>query len=567
MGVRRAVEMALDAPKREKEPIYTYGPLIHNPQVLAILKEKGISIIRDMPKGGSGTVIIRAHGVPPQDRKALLFAGFHVLDATCPRVIKVQSIIAKHARQGYASIIIGDIDHPEVIGLLGYAGDQGYVVDSLASLEKLSVFDKAIIVAQTTQNTVDFEEIRKWAARQVPEYRVFNTICDSTENRQSEVKSLASNVDAVIVVGGYDSGNTKRLCEIAVQSGKPCLHIETEADLDADRLGAAGHIGIAAGASTPNWIIRRVCRELESLPVTRGRKLRRYIYILQRYLLLSNLYLALGAGCLSFACAGIQQMRLALLPILMAVFYIQCMHTFNSLLERKADRYNDPDRANFYQENGALLAFLTGVSGIAGLVIAYAMKPLVFVLLLSMIILGIVYNLSLVPYASGPLQALKLWNVPGARTVLVGLAWAIVVSVLPAIYDLGRITPATIFVFIWTFGLVFVRTAFFDIVDMQGSRIVGRETIPILLGEHATMRLLKSILTVMILFFSMASMFGLIPYLGVAVSMCPVFMLIFLYAYEHGSLFPGIRQGFLMESHFVLTGLIALLFMVGSKFF
>ncbi len=250
MGVRRAVEMVLDAPGKHGQPIYTYGPLIHNPQVLELLESKGISILRDIAAQGSGTVLIRAHGVPPQIKKTLKNAGFKVIDATCPRVIKVQTVIRKHARQNYASIIVGDKDHPEVVGLLGYAADRGYAVGSLEELNALPDFERAIIVAQTTQNTMFFDQVKQWAARNHPHYKVFETICDSTERRQAEVKRLAECVDAVIVVGGRNSGNTRRLVEIASRSGKPAFHIETEADLEPfelNQLSTAQSIGITAG--------------------------------------------------------------------------------------------------------------------------------------------------------------------------------------------------------------------------------------------------------------------------------------------------------------------------------
>ena len=207
MGVRRAVEMALDAANRGDTPICTYGPLIHNPQVLSILEEKGISIIETIPEAGAGTVIIRAHGISPRDRNALASAGFFVMDATCPRVIKVQSIIASHARKGFTVIIVGDMDHPEVKGLLGHAGKSGVVVDCMDALQGLPDFDRAIIVAQTTQNTAFIKEVENWAAHRHPGYKVFNTICDSTGKRQAEVYKLASRVDAVVVIGGHASGN------------------------------------------------------------------------------------------------------------------------------------------------------------------------------------------------------------------------------------------------------------------------------------------------------------------------------------------------------------------------
>ena len=159
MGVRRAVEMVLDAPDQSTKPIYTYGPLIHNPQVLNLLQSKDIRILDEIPNRGCGTVLIRAHGIPPTAKQHLKEAEFNVIDATCPRVIKVQTIIRKHAKKDYAVIIIGDKDHPEIIRLLGYARDNGHVVGDMEELAALPDFDNAIIVSQTTQNARLLESV------------------------------------------------------------------------------------------------------------------------------------------------------------------------------------------------------------------------------------------------------------------------------------------------------------------------------------------------------------------------------------------------------------------------
>ena len=128
MGVRRAVDIVLDASNREQGPVYTYGPLIHNPQVLEILAEKGVTVLDDVSGTEPGSVVIRAHGVPPQAKQGLIDAGFTIIDATCPRVIKVQTIISRYAKQGCSVIIVGDKDHPAVVGLLGYDEGMGYVI-------------------------------------------------------------------------------------------------------------------------------------------------------------------------------------------------------------------------------------------------------------------------------------------------------------------------------------------------------------------------------------------------------------------------------------------------------
>jgi len=293
--------MVLDTNRKGERPIYTYGPLIHNPQVLNIFEEKGISTLDEVPEKGQGAILVRAHGVPPEAKQSLAEAGFEVIDATCPRVIKVQTIIRKHAEKGYASIIIGDRDHPEVVGLMGYTGGNGHVVDNLEGLKVLPDFEKAIIVAQTTQNTSFFGQVVGWAEQMFPHYKVFNTICDSTEKRQMEVKNMAASVDALVVVGGYNSGNTKRLAEIARQAGKPVLHVETEADIREQDLTGAECVGITAGASTPNWIIKRVYRKLETMPSRARVAWRQAAFSIHRVLLLTNIYIALGAGALCFA--------------------------------------------------------------------------------------------------------------------------------------------------------------------------------------------------------------------------------------------------------------------------
>jgi 4-hydroxy-3-methylbut-2-enyl diphosphate reductase len=564
MGVRRAVELVMDVPPAHEGKICTFGPLIHNAQVLALLKEKGICILNEVPTQGDGTVLIRAHGVPPETKQGLKNAGFKVVDATCPRVIKVQTIIRKHAQKNFTSIIVGDKDHPEVTGLLGYAGDKGHVIGSLEELEALPEFDKAIIVAQTTQNSYLFDSVKTWAQK-FPHYKVFDTICDSTERRQAEVKRLADSVDAVIVVGGRNSGNTRRLVEIAKQAGKPAYHIETEADLeslDTGSLASAHHIGITAGASTPNWIIKRVYRTLEAMPYKKGRGWRSAFFNLQRVLLLTNIYVSLGAGCLSYACTKLLAIGHYFPHVIMAILYVQSMHILNHLTGKKSDQFNDPDRANFYDKHMVFLSILALMAGGIGLIIAFTIGPIPFVVLLAMSILGLSYNLRIVPERFAFIRYRRIRDIPGSKTILIAIAWGIVTSLFPPLSISAKIDTGTILVFLWSTGMVFVRTAFFDTLDMQGDRIVGVETIPILMGERRSMRLLKSILALTLAIILLSSTFSLISRLGFGLAICPIFLFLVIMIYEKGHLIPGIRLEFLVESLFVLAGIITLLWSV-----
>ena len=555
MGVRRAVELVMEAPDQHDPPICTYGPLIHNPQVLELLEEKGISILDAVPERGHGTVLIRAHGVPPEVKADLDRAGYAVIDATCPRVIRVQTIIRRHSAQGFATIIIGDRDHPEVIGLLGYAGNQGHVAASLAELQTLPPFEKAIVVAQTTQNTRTFEEIQAWVKARHSHYKIFETICDSTEKRQAEVKCMAALVDAVVVVGGKDSGNTQRLFEMARATGKPAYHVETEKELDLEALSGLQCIGVSAGASTPNWQIRKVCRALELAPYRAAKSLRSRIHRLQRAIILTNVYLALGAGCLAYASQMLQMLPGSLRHGVVAMLYVLSMHLLNNLTGSDADRYNSPEREHFYARYKRPLAVLACVSGGAGLAVAATSGLLPFVVLLVISLLGLSYNLHVLPGRLSGGRYRRIRDIPGSKTFLIAAAWSVVTGLLPALAA-QRMSLATLLVTAWAGGIVFSRSAFFDLMDIQGDRLVGRETLPVLLGEKRAAALIRHNLVAMTLLLLTMSVVGLVPSLGYLLLLVPLFMVTVIQAHANGRIPSGARLEFLMESVFILAGVL-----------
>jgi len=559
MGVRRAVEMVVDASDDTSESIYTYGPLIHNPQVLKGLENKGIEILEAVPEAGSGTVLLRAHGVPPETKTNLKDAGFQLLDATCPRVIKIQTIIKKYASQNHAIIIIGDKNHAEVIGLQGYAGEQGHVVSSTEELDALPAFDNAIIVSQSTQNMEFFDKVKAWALKRHPQYRIFETICDSTEKRQAELKKIADLVDAILIVGGHSSGNTRRLFEIAQKSGKPAFHIETEKDLEEMELNTiarAPYVGISAGASTPNWIIKNVYRTLEQLPYKRNGWRRRW-FSLQRLLLLTNIYVSLGAGCLTYVCTKLQGMYHDTPYFLISVLYVQSMHIINHLIGARTEKYHAPDWISFYHRHSRTLTVAAAFASILSLAIAGALAIGPLLLLSVMTILGLSYNLKLAPSAVPWIKYRRVRDIPGSKTTLISLAWGVLAAILPPLAINGTITWVNGIIFLWATGLGFVRTAFFDILDMKGDRLIGKETFAILLGEERMMRLLHTILVMLIALLPSLSMFQLVSGLGFLLSICPILMLGVISAYRKNYLLPGVRLEFFVETIFLLAGCIA----------
>jgi 4-hydroxy-3-methylbut-2-enyl diphosphate reductase len=368
-------------------------------------------------------------------------------------------------------------------------------------------------------------------------------------------------VDAIIVVGGRESGNTRRLYEIACQSGKPAFHVESETDLsgiDVGRILAARTIGISAGASTPNWVIRKVIVGLEAMLFRQRSPLHKAVHAMMHTALLTNLVVAVAAGGLCYAAAQLQGVGRYLPFVLMSFLYVQSMHIFNHLTGSRADRYNDPDRAKFYERHKAALTAAALVCGAAGLLIAYSQGLLPFVVLLVMSLMGLSYNLYLIPKSFSGFMFRRIRDIPGSKTVLIALAWGVATAALPPLSHSGGYGWANAMVFLWMVGLVFVRTAFFDILDMQGDRLVGKETIAILLGEKKSLRLLKRLLLALALGLPLMAAFGLAPALGVALAACPAAMLAIILAYEKGSALPGLRLEFLVESHLLLGGALAL---------
>ena len=263
-GVKRAVDMVYEQIEDAKErPIYTYGPIIHNEEVVKELAEKGVRVIAEDedPHGlEPGTVIIRSHGVGRKVKEDLENAGFTIVDATCPFVQKIHRYVAKYAEEGYFVLMVGSESHPEVQGIIGWMPNDSYaVISTPQDLEDLALAgEKICIVSQTTFNYNKFQELVEIIRKKGYDILVLNTICNATEERQSEAAMIARDVDAMIVIGGKHSSNTQKLFEICKKECQDTYYIQTKEDLDLSVLQSISNVGITAGASTPNKIIEEV---------------------------------------------------------------------------------------------------------------------------------------------------------------------------------------------------------------------------------------------------------------------------------------------------------------------
>ena len=262
-GVKRAVDTVYEQADTCGGPIYTYGPIIHNEEVVKDLESRGVSVIRseeELESITEGTVIIRSHGVEKRICDKLRGKGLRIVDATCPFVKKIHNIVEKESAEGKYILIIGNPDHPEVIGIRGWAGSNVSVIQNADDIEKVdfSKNKKICVVSQTTFNYNKFQDLVEIIKKKSYDISVLNTICNATKERQTEARSIAESVDAMIVIGDKLSSNTQKLYEICRNACNNTYYIQTLDDLDLNQLGSVETVGITAGASTPNNIIEEV---------------------------------------------------------------------------------------------------------------------------------------------------------------------------------------------------------------------------------------------------------------------------------------------------------------------
>ncbi len=264
-GVRRALELAERA-LAEGQAVYCLGALIHNPQEVARLAGKGFRVISSLDEvaAGGGTLLVRSHGLAPDVVAEAHRRGMQIIDATCPLVRRVQTLAVEMQQAGYHVVLAGDEAHPEVRAIQGHA-PATLVVGDIEAARRLELAGRAALVSQTTFSPEEFREIAaEFVRRELAEVRVLNTICAATVDRQRAAAELAGRVDVMFVIGGRNSANTNRLAELCGARGVRTYHVEQADEVTADQLRGRRRVGVAAGASTPQWIIQMVCDRIKA---------------------------------------------------------------------------------------------------------------------------------------------------------------------------------------------------------------------------------------------------------------------------------------------------------------
>jgi (E)-4-hydroxy-3-methyl-but-2-enyl pyrophosphate reductase len=276
-GVERAIQVAREESQGGERRVYTDGPLIHNRQMMDALGKDDIQEVGDYQSKNEinvevndekeSVVVVRAHGISPQRRTYLKSLGLPFRDGTCPDVGIIAGKVKSHSEKGYQIVIFGDPEHPEVIGLVGYANGNAHVINKEHDISNLpDLGDKVAMVSQSTMFTHEFKYLSDLLSVKYPGMVIFDTICGATKERQSDLVDLVEQgADAIVVIGGKHSANTRKLAKLASSHDRPTFHIETADDLLPSDFETFSVVGVTAGASTPEFIIRKVCERLEEL--------------------------------------------------------------------------------------------------------------------------------------------------------------------------------------------------------------------------------------------------------------------------------------------------------------
>ncbi len=469
-GVKNAIDKALELAKSTKKPIYTLGPLIHNRQVIDTLKEKNIHAVSDVSeiKERDAILVIRAHGIPPELEAEIRRRPLEVVDATCPLVKHAHRTIADYAGNGYDTIIVGDKNHAEVIGLMGYALGRGRVISGPEEAAGLPWMEKANIVSQTTQEEAVFLAAVSQVRSKSGELAVSNTICKPTKDRQTETVELSKTSDLVIVVGGRNSANTARLFQICEKIAPCAIHIEKEDELSAGLLKGKNSVFITAGASTPTWMIEKVLARVRELTGTGKSPMGERLTFFWELIIASGAYTALAAVALAYVCMKLEAARVSKEILLISGLFVLSLHMANRAEEKGAAAPDKAKRLLFIRFRSAT-KFAAFISGALAVLLSAAFGTQVLLPTAFFWSAGMLY-----PYKL-PLGFKRFANFPASKDIVTALGWAFVCACAPGLWHGTILYKSTHLAVIFAALLVFIRSVMFGIIHAQSDMIVGKE--------------------------------------------------------------------------------------------
>lgn len=476
-GVRRAVDMVLAELRRGGEPYAVYGQLVHNPQVIRALEDRGVRVCEDPESMRGGTLFLRTHGTTLDRRRELCQLPIAMRDLTCPRVGRALALARKKAAEGCDVVVLGDPDHQEVKCIVSYGGDGARVITGPGDVDGLGELHRPFLLSQTTQNTETWERTRKRMQEVYPDLEYSCTICNSTSLRQDELRRLCGRADCVVVVGGRNSANTARLVEIALEQGLPAFHVETQDDIDESEMRRYENVLLTAGASTPSWSIRKVRERLLEIQGGRLRtgRVRRFL----QNAVYGNFHVLPVTFALGTAGACVMSLESWVLQTLCASLFLFAAHLLTSVLESGYSHPSGLGRQEFLRDHSGLLTWLSVAAFASSLVVSLLLGALWYLVLGLMLAAFLLYSVPLMRRVY-PFRGLRA--LPGSRDLMFAGAWSFLLAFLPGYAAVG-FHPGTL---LWAGMLFFLflgRCLLADLVDLQGDALMGMDTIPIHAGR------------------------------------------------------------------------------------
>ncbi|HQL84022.1 MAG TPA: 4-hydroxy-3-methylbut-2-enyl diphosphate reductase, partial [Spirochaetota bacterium] len=485
MGVRNAVLRIISEINSTDENLYVYGPLIHNPQTVDVLHGRGLSTINSLDAIANRRIAIRTHGIPVDELRMVKQCASRVINLTCPRVARVQSIIKKHSAGGSHTIITGDRDHAEVIGLMSYAAHGVSVISDLPETDSIPPADSYILVSQTTFDRELYKRIVSRVQSTLKNVTVFDTICDSTRLRQEDVVvGITAGTDTLVVVGGKNSANTRRLAQIGRDSGIATFHIETEDELQEKDFSGSRNVLVTAGTSTPGWIINNILEKIYTIKYMRSNIFVRAALFMLEFIVRTNILSAIAAYFITLFTmlyTGLPDDH-ALAAV--SLLYIFSIYSTNNYFEKKFLKLSNPYKYRIYRRFGLPLLIASIISMAVSIIISLRYGTVPTMVITGSYLMGFIYSTAPVKLMVKKMKAGIIRRLYNSKLVTC-FGWIIVTVLLPQIaLATGSAAPAALSFLV--FGLIFLRTAILDLIAYQGDLILGRETLPIWIGTANT---------------------------------------------------------------------------------
>jgi len=485
MGVRNAILKIVDKLNSSDDEILVYGPLIHNPQTINVLNERGLKTINSFDNIKGKDVAIRTHGIPIEENQKIKATARRTYNLTCSRVGRVQSLIRKYSTDNYYTIIIGDKAHAEVIGLKSYAKSGVTVVSERNDIQSIPEGKKYLVVSQTTHERSQFDEMVSLIQAQYSNVMVIDTICDSTRLRQQDVNdAIEKGIDTLVVVGGKNSANTTRLAKLGTDNGIHTLHIETDEELELKDFINSKYVFVTAGASTPGWIINNVLEKIYMFKKSKSNIFIKTLKTVFEFLVRSNILSSLSAFFMVMILQHFLNIHFDQRHGIIASIFIFYMYSINNYMERDFLSKSNSYKYKIYNYYGLQLLLLSILLVPLSLYFSWKLNRLSFIILILTYFLGSIYSANPVKKIIKRLSPQFMYKIYNSR-IITPFGWLLVVVFLPALESNIDFSKSAIMSF-YIYTMIYLRQIIIDTVAYHGDFILGRDTIPTWLGIKLT---------------------------------------------------------------------------------